>query len=177
MLYSTGLWSKLFLSLPRAQCQKTFYVRNLRTFVLSQSVCQTLVEKFFRDKHPILLQKCVNYGQKCFKTLAPGLNVIRLYGRNLRTSLISKSICFWQALPVQSNVCEQAGACLSEVPLRCSTLGQFPGLIRKQQTRLERLVRDKHSSLLRTYVKYVRKKFHNFGPRQGFEPRIFCFFH
>jgi hypothetical protein len=28
-------------------------------------------EKLVRDKHPGLLQKCVNYGQKSFTTLAP----------------------------------------------------------------------------------------------------------
>jgi hypothetical protein len=30
---------------------------------------------------------------------------------------------------------------------------------------LERLARDKHSSLLQTLVNYVRKKFYNIGPR------------
>jgi hypothetical protein len=32
-------------------------------------------------------------------------------------------------------------------------------------TRLERLARDKHSSLFRTIVNYGRKKFNNLGPR------------
>jgi hypothetical protein len=31
-----------------------------------------MLEKFVRDKHPSLLRKCVNYGQKSFITLAPG---------------------------------------------------------------------------------------------------------
>ncbi len=44
-------------------------------------------------------------------------------------------------------------------PFRCSTLGQAPGLIHKHQTRLERLVRDKHSSLLQKSVNYGCKKF------------------
>jgi hypothetical protein len=34
----------------------------------------------------------------------------------------------------------------------------------KHQTRLERLARDKHSCLLRTFVKYGRKKFDNIRP-------------
>ncbi len=34
----------------------------------------------------------------------------------------------------------------------------------KHQTRLKRLAKDKHSSLLRTFVNYVRKKFCNIGP-------------
>jgi hypothetical protein len=33
------------------------------------------------------------------------------------------------------------------------------------KARLERLVSEKHSSLLRTFVNYERKKFYNFGPR------------
>ncbi len=32
------------------------------------------------------------------------------------------------------------------------------------ETKLERLSRDKHSSLLRTFVNYGRKKFYNIGP-------------
>ncbi len=36
-------------------------------------------------------------------------------------------------------------------------------LIRKHHTRLERLARDKHSSLLRKGVTYGRKKFYNIG--------------
>jgi hypothetical protein len=32
----------------------------------------------------------------------------------------------------------------SEVPFRCSPLGQTPGLTHKQYIRLERLVKDKH---------------------------------
>ncbi len=50
-----------------------------------------------------------------------------------------------------------AGAYPSEAPFRCSTLGQAPGLTHKHQTRLERLAKDKHSSLLRKSVNYGRK--------------------
>ncbi len=35
----------------------------------------------------------------------------------------------------------------------------LPGLTRKHQTRLERLIKDKHSSLLQTFVIYGRKQF------------------
>jgi hypothetical protein len=38
------------------------------------------------------------------------------------------------------------------------------GLTRKHSTRLERLARDKHSSLLRKYVKCSRNKFYDTGP-------------
>jgi hypothetical protein len=39
------------------------------------------------------------------------------------------------------------------------------GLTNNHYTRLERLVRDKHSSLLRKFVNYGQKKFYNIGPR------------
>ncbi len=58
----------------------------------------------------------------------------------------------------------KAGAYPSEAPFRCSTLGQVPGLTRKHQTRLERLARDKHSSLIRKSVNYGCKKFYGTGP-------------
>ncbi len=53
----------------------------------------------------------------------------------------------------------------SEAPFRCSTPGQAPGLTRTHQTRLERLARDKHSSLLQRSVNYGRKRFYSTGSR------------
>ncbi len=47
------------------------------------------------------------------------------------------------------------------VPFSCSTVGQALGLNHKHQTRLERLARDKISSLLSIFVDYERKKFCN----------------
>ncbi len=44
---------------------------------------------------------------------------------------------------------------LSQTPLRYSTLGNAPGLIHKQHTRLEKL----RSSLVRTFVNYGRKNY------------------
>jgi hypothetical protein len=41
------------------------------------------MERVAMDKHPSLLQKSVNYGQKSFITLAPGFNLIKLFGHNL----------------------------------------------------------------------------------------------
>ncbi len=53
---------------------------------------------------------------------------------------------------------------LSGVPERCITwVGS--GLTCKHYTRLERLARHKHSSLLRKLVNYARKKFYSIGPR------------
>jgi hypothetical protein len=37
-------------------------------------------------------------------------------------------------------------------------------LAHKHKTRLKRLSRDEHSSLLRKFVNYVRKNFYNTGP-------------
>ncbi len=49
-----------------------------------------------------------------------------------------------------------AGTNMSEAPFRCSTLGR---LLASHYTRLERLDRDKHSSLLQKSINYHRKKF------------------
>ncbi len=52
----------------------------------------------------------------------------------------------------------------SEASFRCSTLGQPPGLTHQHYTKLERLAKDKHSSLLQKYVYYGCKKFYSTGP-------------
>ncbi len=56
----------------RGQCYKTFSVRDLQTFVLRQSVCQTGPEKLTNDKHSSLLRKSVTYRQKSFIAQGPG---------------------------------------------------------------------------------------------------------
>jgi hypothetical protein len=61
-----------------------------------------------------------------------------------------------------------AGAYPSEALFRCFTVGMTPlGLTHKHSTRLERLDRDKHSSLLRKSVNYSRKKFYNTKNSEG----------
>ncbi len=69
-LNNFGTWS---------QCYKTFFVRDLRTFVLGQSVSQTRLEKFTKNKYSSLLRKSVIYGQKSFITLVPGVTLIKFY--------------------------------------------------------------------------------------------------
>ncbi len=59
----------------------------------------------------------------------------------------------------------KAGAYPSESPFRCTTLGQVLGLAHKYETKLERLARDKKSSLLRKFVIYNCKKFYNIAHR------------
>ncbi len=43
--------------------------------------------------------------------------------------------------------------------------GALLGKASKHLTRLERLAKDKHSSLLQAFVNYDRKKFYNIGPK------------
>jgi hypothetical protein len=59
----------------------------------------------------------------------------------------------------------KARAYSSEVPFKFSTLGEAPGLTRNHYTSLERLARDKRSSLLWKGKTYDRKKFYNIGHR------------
>ncbi len=92
----------------------------------------------------------------CYKTL---------FVRNLRIFVISQSVGPQQAFPVQSNVSgkrpgtyPQSGAPerLFNAAGSCFT--------NKHKSRLERLVRNKHSSFLRIFVNYGRKEFYNIGP-------------
>ncbi len=66
------------------------------------------------------------------------------YNHNLQIFIISQSVFPWQASPAQSN---------------------GSSLTRKHYTRLERLARDKHTSLLRKSVNQSRNKFYSTGPR------------
>ncbi len=58
----------------------------------------------------------------------------------------------------------KSGAYPSEAPVGCSTLVSAPDLTHKHQTWVEKLARDKHSSLLLVFVNYDRKKFLAPGP-------------
>ncbi len=85
-------------------------------------------------------------GTQCYKTF---------YGRSSRNMLECLS------LASLSNLVQCLQVRLGPTQMKClfrySTLGQAPGLAHKHQTRLERLVRDKRSSLLRKHVTYGRK--------------------
>jgi hypothetical protein len=52
-------------------------------------------------------------------------------------------------------------------PFQPSLMSNVCGLTRESWTRLEKLVRDKPSSLLRKLVNYGQKMFYNIGPRPG----------
>ncbi len=93
----------------------------------------------------------------------------KIYGRNLRVFAKSYSVCTWQAFRAQSNDCGQARVkhfllTQSGARERFFALRQAPGLTHKHQARLQRFTTDKHSSLLRKFVNYVHKKFHNIIP-------------
>ncbi len=75
---------------------QNFFVRDLRIFVESQSVSQTRLENFDRDKHSRLVQKFVNHGQKCLITSTPGgqNSHLHLNTVNFLTLLLSRHL--WQ---------------------------------------------------------------------------------
>jgi hypothetical protein len=60
----------------------------------------------------------------------------------------------------------KVGAYPSGVPKGSSLYSKALGLFHKHSTRLERLARDKHTSLLRTFANYGRKSFVTLGPGQ-----------
>ena len=66
-----------------------------------------------------------------------------------------------QAFPAYSIVCKYGLVALRHESVAPSRVGSCTD---KYKTRLERLVRNKHSSLLGTLVNYDHKKFYNIGP-------------
>ncbi len=92
---------------------------------------------------------------QCYKTF---------YVWNLRMFVISKIVCLLQAFPANSNVCGWG----QELTFESSTWKVLHSgklrLTHKQQTRLDRLARDKHSSLLQTFVYTNIKGFIALGP-------------
>ncbi len=77
-------WRSLMLTW--GQCYTTFFVPDLRVFVLSQSVCQTRLEKLSNDNYSSLSQKSIVQGQKCFVTLGPGVDLLKLFCCNFTQS-------------------------------------------------------------------------------------------
>ncbi len=53
----------------------------------------------------------------------------------------------------------------AEIVSGAPLLGRLLALPTKHKIRLERLARDKRSSLLPKFVNYVRKKFYDIGPQ------------
>ncbi len=74
-----------------------------------------------------------------------------------------QSGCPWQAFPAKSIVCGQVQEPRVE-HLKGSSIGVGSCITNKQQTKLERLPRDKHSSLLRKFQNFGRKSFITLGP-------------
>ncbi len=92
--------------------------------------------------------------------MSPGANVIKLF-----TAVIydfrNKLMCFVPGKPFQPSLMfvDMARS------LHQSGFTQVGSdLARKHQTKLEKLVRDQHNSLLRKFGKYSSRKFYNIGP-------------
>ncbi len=68
---------KIFNIRTWAQCQKTFFIRNLHFFV--KGVCPWQVFHSYSHKHYSLVQIFVNYGQKGVITLAPGASYCQVF--------------------------------------------------------------------------------------------------
>jgi hypothetical protein len=87
-----------------------------------------------------------------------GANIIKLY-----TTVSYDFLC----LPFQPNLLFMGKA--RSLPLNGAPERGFTWvgscLARKHKSIIERLAKDKHSSLLRIFVTYGRKKFYNIGPR------------
>ncbi len=77
------------------QCCKTFFVRNLRIFIISLSVCPWQAFQAWSNKHSSLLQKSINYGQKKFYNIGPsslfGVETIPVWEREGTLGFVRKS--------------------------------------------------------------------------------------
>ncbi len=84
------------------------------------------------------------------------------YVRNLRIFIIIYSVCPWQAFllfvgEVRSLPQSRTSERFFNMAGSCFTI--------KHQTRMGKLTRDKHASLLRKFITYSHKKVYNIGPR------------
>ncbi len=117
----------------------------------------------------------VNYhGRKINNIGSTGLSYKTFYGCNLRIFVISQSVCPSHAFQPSQMFVGEARAYPSEALLRCSTQGWAPCHAHKQQTRLERLFRSKHSSLFKKLVNYDCKKYYRICPRFLSNMVLFC---
>jgi hypothetical protein len=91
---------------------------------------------------------------QCYKTF---------YIRNLRIFIISWSVYTGKFVQPSIIFVSKTRAYPRRVPFSCSILGSGPCLTHKHWIRLERLARDKHSSLLRNFVDYWRKNLTTLG--------------
>ncbi len=110
------------------------------------------------EKHSSLLQNRINCARKKFYITGP---------RKASTVVVvakKKSEIKDSILTIARGQCYKIYPYPSKAPFRCSTLGSAPGLTSKHKARLERLARDKRSSLLQKFVTYGRKQLYNIGP-------------
>ncbi len=114
------------------------------------------------DKHSSLLQKFVNYGEKKFYNIGPWAQCYKTFlSINLQIFVIRQSVCISQTFNPRLLFMGKARSLpQSGVPERFfNTVGSCFTI--KHKTRLERLARDKDSSLLQKYVDYSCKTFYS----------------
>ncbi len=135
---------------------------------------QTRLEMTARGKHSGLLQTFVNYRCKIFYNIGLWTRCCKIFFfYNLRMLIISQS--YGKPFQPSLTFASKAGASLSKITFRCYPLGWALGLIHNHQTRLEMPARDKHSSLIQTFVNYGSKKTYSMGSwNQYYKTFFFC---
>jgi hypothetical protein len=84
----------------KAQCYRTFFVRNLQIFVISSSVCPWQAIQAKSNKHSSLVQKIVTYGRKFFyKIVTRGQCYKTFFVHELRIFILD-----WKSLPRANTV-------------------------------------------------------------------------
>ncbi len=144
-------------------CLKIFWERKRQSFEsINRNHRSIQITKFIRYRinrigfYPSVLERscCVCWGQ-CYNTFSVC---------NLRIFMKSRCVCPWQTVPAQARIVGEARS----LPQSGATERWFTwvgsGLTCNHYTRMDRLARDKHSSLLRKFVNYGQKKFYNIGP-------------
>ncbi len=122
--------------------------------------------RFFQFVKRILFLK--TYLSLVLGLTTQGPNVIGLFCLYF-TNFLNKLECLSLASLSSLTQCllVRQGTYLSKAPSKCSIIGQALSINLKQKTKLERPVRNKHSSLLRKFRNHGQKKFYNIGPRSN----------
>ncbi len=138
-----------------------FFVCNLQILVRSQSVCSQQALPALPNKHSSLVQKFVNYGQKQFYNICSWAQCCKTFLDVIYECSQYASIgkLFQPSLMFLAKARSQPKSGAHE---RLFTrIGS--GLTRTQQTRMEKLDRDKHQHIM-NINKIWTKKFYIIGP-------------
>jgi hypothetical protein len=105
----------------------------------------TILERLSRDKHSSLFDILVSCKEKCFIILGPGANILRIYIFLYYMNVINKL----EGLSLASLSNPLVRLLSTQVKI---TLRYDLGYMHKKWTILERLSRNKHSSLFDLFV-------------------------